>query len=60
MSRNAKQPNRILTTPTTPAACAGDLRTPAEQVAAAGAARTQLANTRMNAADQAAVKGGSR
>jgi hypothetical protein len=44
------KPNRILAQPATVQACAADLRTPGQQTAAAGAARTQLAEARMNAA----------
>jgi hypothetical protein len=44
------RPNQILAQPATVQACASDLRTPGQQAAAAGAARTQLAETRMNAA----------
>jgi hypothetical protein len=44
------KPNQILAQPATVQACAADLRTPGQQTAAAGAARTQLAEARMNAA----------
>jgi hypothetical protein len=44
------RPNQILAQPATVQACASDLRTPGQQAVAAGAARTQLAETRMNAA----------
>lgn len=50
---SSSQPNQIASTPATVKACAGDLRTPAQQTAAAGAANNQLAQTRMSAADQA-------
>ncbi|MFI2632605.1 hypothetical protein ACH5A2_19735 [Streptomyces collinus] len=43
------QPNRILAEPATVQACAGDLRTPTEQQIAEGAARDQVAFTRINA-----------
>lgn len=54
------QPNRILAEPATVETCTGDLRTPAEQTAAAGAANNQFAETRMAAADQAGAKGSRR
>jgi hypothetical protein len=44
------KPNQILAQPATVQACASDLRTRGQQTAAAGAARTQLAEARMNAA----------
>jgi hypothetical protein len=44
------QPNRVMSEPATPEACAGDLRTSTEQQVAAGAARDQAAFTRINAA----------
>ena len=37
----APKPNPITNTPPTPAACAGDLRTPAEQAVAAADAKVQ-------------------
>jgi hypothetical protein len=42
-------PNRILSEPATVAACASERRTSGEQKTAAGAARDQLAFTRMAA-----------
>ncbi|MFH9013986.1 hypothetical protein ACH4C6_21725 [Streptomyces sp. NPDC017943] len=44
------RPNPILAEPATPETCAGDLRSPSEQQAAAGAARDQAAFGRINAA----------
>ncbi|MFE2967560.1 hypothetical protein ACFXKC_28580 [Streptomyces sp. NPDC059340] len=44
------RPNPILAQPATPQACAADLHTPSQQAVAAGAARTQFAEARMNAA----------
>lgn len=52
---STQQPNQIATPPATVQACASDLRTPAEQQAAAGAANNQFAQTRMSAAEQAAA-----
>jgi hypothetical protein len=52
---STNQPNQIASAPATAQACAGDLRTPAEQTAAAGAANNQLAQTRMSAAEQAST-----
>ncbi|WP_327411321.1 hypothetical protein OG458_42045 (plasmid) [Streptomyces sp. NBC_01281] len=46
---SAPRPNKILATPATVAACAADRRTPGEQSTAEGAARDQIAFTRMSA-----------
>lgn len=53
-------PNAIASEPATPQACAGDLRTPAEQTAAAGAAKNQFAETCMSAAEKASAAGSRR
>lgn len=46
---NPQQPNRLASEPATPHACAGDRRTNGEQLLAEGAARDQLAFTRIAA-----------
>lgn len=43
------RPNRVMSEPSTPQTCAADLRTKGESTAAAGAARDQLAFTRIAA-----------
>lgn len=46
------RPNRVMSEPATPQACAADLRTKRESTTAAGAARDQLAFTRMAASGE--------
>ncbi|MCX4993829.1 hypothetical protein [Streptomyces longwoodensis] len=46
--------------PATVQACAGDLRTRPEQLAAAGEARSQFAETRQSAADSTGAKAAGR
>lgn len=59
MSRKA-QPNRIMSEPATPATCAADLRSKSEQQLAAGEARSQFADARQSAGDNAGAKAAGR